>query len=73
MNTMGVKCGITVVDSALMPLCPAEIFGFHGQKEKMFCVSDNQFVFLFYFRSYNQLFISVVIFMNKKDLSRVFY
>lgn len=38
MNTMGVKCGITVVDSALMPLCPAEIFGLHGQKEKMFSV-----------------------------------
>lgn len=54
MNTMGVKCGITVVDSALMPLCPAEIFGLHGQKENnVFCISDNQFVFCFYFRSYN--------------------
>lgn len=54
MNTMGVKCGITVVDSALMPLCPAEIFGLHGQKEKKISVCQTislYFVFTFHFCS----------------------
>lgn len=63
MNTMGVKCGITVVDSALMPLCPAEIFGLHGQKEKKKFLYVRQSVCILF-----SLFISVVIFMNKKRL-----
>lgn len=75
MNTMGVKCGITVVDSALMPLCPAEIFGLHGQKEKMFSVCQTISLYFCFIltQKLQSLFISVVIFMNEKDLSRVFY
>lgn len=74
MNTMGVKCGITVVDSALMPLCPAEIFGLHGQKENnVFCMSDNQFVFCFVFLKLQSLFISVLIFMNKKKTYQEYF
>lgn len=49
-HTSGHKCCVTMVENALSPLYPAEIFNFIAYKQDTCCIPDNQVVMFVVFK-----------------------